>query len=157
MNVSLSKVIPQWLQSPNDTVVLFVLKLADEYQQLALHDPILRCLHHPNEAVRRQSVLTLVRIADEKTARHLAGHFPGETQANKLIILDGLEKIATEEQAPFLTGVLNEDENNIIKLRAAKALAVTSATGLTVLAEKSRQQPYPYEEIYLHVKSETAI
>lgn len=156
LKIRLHETIPQWLQSPNDTVVVFALKLTDEYQQLSLHDPVLSCLAHPNEAVRLQAVTTLIRIADERTASCLAAHFPKETFSGKVAILDGLKKIATEEQADFLTGLLN-DNNDMIKLKAARALAVASDRGLALLAEKGKEQPIPYEEIYLHVKYETSL
>jgi hypothetical protein len=156
MNVTLSPAIPRWLNSPNDTVVVFALKLAEEYQQIALHDTILLCLHHPDEAVRRQAILTLVAIANEKTPLLLTEHFYKESLANRLVILDGLQKIATEQQAPFLIGLL-EDENDLIKLKAAKTLALNTDGGLTLLEEKSRQTPEPYREIFLHIKSEYAL
>jgi hypothetical protein len=155
VNIKLYENIPRWLRSSNDTVVLFALKLADEYQQLSLHDSILRCLRHPNEAVRIQSVITLVRIAEEKTACCLVIYFVNGTFSCKLAILDGLKKIATEEQVAFLAGLLN-DENDTIKLKAARALAAASPAGLALLAEKGQLQPHPYEEIYLHVKQETS-
>jgi HEAT repeat protein len=156
MTEKVGAAIPKWLRSPNNTVVQFALKLADEYQQLGLHDAVVECLQHPDEAVRRQAVKTLVRIANEKTAYWLAAHFPADTFANRLLILDSLGKIATGEESSFLTDLLN-DENNIIKLKAAKALVLSSDAGLAILAEKSKRQPIPYKEIYLHVKSETIL
>jgi hypothetical protein len=148
--------IPRWLQSPNSTVAQFALKLADEYQQLGLHDAVAACLQHPDEAVRRQAVRTLIRIGNETTPHWLTAHFPEETPGNKLLILDNLGKIASEEEVPFLTGLL-DDEDNIIKLKAARALAVSSCFGLAILAEKSKEQPSLYNDIYCHVKSEIAL
>jgi hypothetical protein len=156
MNLTLSPAIPGWLNSRNDTVVVFALKLAEEYQQITLHDTIELCLLHPNETVRRQAILTLVAIANEKTPHLLTGHFYKESLANRLVILDGLQKIATEQQAPFLIGQL-ENDNDMIKLKAAKTLALNTDGGLTLLDEKSRQTPEPYREIFLHVKSEFAL
>ncbi|HWK07499.1 MAG TPA: HEAT repeat domain-containing protein [Puia sp.] len=147
------KAIPGWLQSANNTVVQFALKLADEYQQLELHDAIADCLRHPDEAVRSQAIKTLVRIANERTPSCLAAHFAGETFANKLILLDSLGKIAATDETSFLTGLLNE-ESNMIKLKAARALALSSGEGLAILARKSEEQPQAYQEIYLHVKAE---
>jgi HEAT repeat protein len=106
--------------------------------------------------VRRQAILTLVAIANEKTPLLLTEHFYKESLANRLVILDGLQKIATEQQAPFLIGLL-EDENDLIKLKAAKTLALNTDGGLTLLEEKSRQTPEPYREIFLHIKSEYAL
>lgn len=156
MTEKLGAAIPGWLQSSNNTVVQFALKLADEYQQLGLHDAVASCLMHPDEAVRRQAVSTLVRVANEKTAERLMADFPGETPVNKLLILDSLGKIATGEAAVFLTALL-DDPDDMIKLKAARALAVSSDTGLAVLAERSQREPSPYKAIYGHVKSETVL
>ena len=147
------KAIPGWLQSTNNTVVQFALKLADEYQQLELHEAIADCLRHPDEVVRSQAIKTLVRIANEGTPSRLAAHFAGETFANKLLILDCLGKIAATDETSFLTGLLNE-ESNLIRLKAARALALSSGEGLAILARKSEEQPQTYQEIYLHVKAE---
>jgi hypothetical protein len=98
-------------------------------------------------------VTTLIRIADERTASCLAAHFPQETFPGRLAILEGLKKIATDEQVSFLTALLN-DENDTIKLKAARVLAAASPAGLNLLAEKGRLQPRPYEAIYLHVRQE---
>jgi hypothetical protein len=150
---NLSKAIPKWLRSPNHSVVLFALKLADEYQQVGLHDVIASCLHHHHDPIRGQTIKTLRHIATDWTPALLASHYNKESPANKYLILSALQQIGTEEELPFLA-ILLDDDNDATKLGAAKAIARSSGRGLALLAEKGSQRPHPYQAIYLHVKSE---
>jgi hypothetical protein len=150
---SLGDAIPKWLRSTNDSVVQFALKLADEYQLVGLHDEIAVCLHHRHAPVRSQAISTLLRIASERTPGLLAACYEGESLSTRLTILAGLERIGTEEESAMLAGLL-EDDNDRIKLYAARALAHCSGNGLGLLSEKAKETPYPFQPIYLQIKSE---
>lgn len=144
--------INHWLLSKNDTVVVFALKLADVYQQFGSRDQITEMLVHPNEMVRTQGIKTLVRLADHHTPYVLLGYFRKEGLANRILILEAMASLATEEQADIFTGMLN-DEDNIIKLKAAVALVNCSPKGLQILERKAALEKEPYERILMHVKS----
>jgi hypothetical protein len=148
----LSEKIPGWLQSKNITVVMFALKLADEYQQFAVRAHVINSLVHPLKEVRSQSIKTLVRLADENTAGILLGYFNKEHAANQVFILDALQTLATEKETDFLLHLLNH-ENDIIKLKSAVVLAEISETNLTMLEKRGAEQPEPYQRIYRHVKT----
>lgn len=143
----------RWLKSPNPTVVAFALKITDFYQQFQMHDIVVETLRHYKENVRIQAITTLGRITNETTAQVLAEHFPEENFIVKQKILDVLSLIATSAQMEFLFELLN-DENNYIKLKAAKALARCGSYGLQVLSAKATMQPHPYANILSHVKDE---
>lgn len=143
----------RWLKSPNPTVVAFALKITDFYQQFHMHDMVIETLRHYKENVRIQAVTTLGRITNDNTANILVEHFPKEKFAVKQKILDVLTLIATPAQMEFLFELLN-DENNYIKLKAAKALARCGNYGLQVLTAKATMQPHPYANILSHVKEE---
>ena len=144
--------INNWLSSTNDTVVIFALKLAGEYQQFTSRNQIVNTLVHPNELVRTQGIKTLVQLADQQTPYVLLGYFRKEASANRLLILDALATLATAEQTTILTSLLN-DEDNIIKLKAAIALANASPEGMEILEQKAVQEKEPFERILMHVKS----
>jgi len=148
---NLSESIAGWLLSKNDTVVVFALKLADEYQQFALRDNAIACLVHPNKGVRTQAVKTLVRLADQSTPSVLAGYFRKEDFFNRSIMLDALAVLATEAQSDFLVSLL-DDPNNIIKLKAAIVLAACSTNGIDILEKKAIAEPELFERILRHVK-----
>ena len=144
--------IPKWLQSKNDTVVVFALRLAAEYQQFAVSDAIMHCLVHPATIVRTQAIKTLIVLADERTPATLVGYFSKEQFENQVHILDSLLNIATDEQQAFMVRLL-EAPDNIIKLKAAMVLANNCSDGIRILEERAAIEPEPFERILRHVKS----
>lgn len=148
----LSDRIPRWLLLKNDTVVVFALRLAAEYQQYAVKDAIMGCLVHPSAAVRTRAIKTLIVLADEQTPFILTGYFSKEHFDNQVHILDSLVAIATDEQAPFLIRLL-EAPDNIIKLKAAVVLAKNCTNGLSIIEKRAALEPEPFERILRHVKT----
>jgi hypothetical protein len=149
---NLSESINNWLRSKNDTVVAFALKLAAEYQQFSSRDQVTDILVHPNELVRAQGIKTLLRLADQHTPVVLLGYFPKERFANRTLILDALAHISTAQQVPTLTEIL-DDPDNIIKLKAAVALAQCCPEGMEILEKRAAVEKEPFERILMHVKS----
>lgn len=148
----LSDKIPGWLRSANNTVVVFALKLADEYQVFAVRQDVIQCLVHADEQVRTQALKTLVRLADEETPQILLGYFAKESLVNRLYILDAMRAIGTEADRDFIEQLL-DDENDTIKLKAAIVLVAISGTGMAVIEKRSLLQPEPFERIYRHIKT----
>lgn len=144
--------IPNWLQASNTTVIVFALKLADEYQVFSVKNQVMACMEHADKTVRSQALKTLVRLADETTPATLVGYFPRESPANQLYILDALRTLATENETDFLVSLLDH-ENDTIKLKAAVILAEVSETGMELITEKSKRQPEPFERICRHIKT----
>ena len=142
-----------WLKSLNFTVVIFALKLVDVYQQYEMHDEVVECLKHKNEKVRVQAVTTLGRIAAEDTASILAKHSYKEHFTNRQNILNSLLNIASDKEKDFLLLQL-DDDNDFLKLSAARVIAKCCHNGFDILKDKAYQQPDPYQEIYFHLKSE---
>ena len=133
-------------------MVVFALKLADEYQQFTLRDNVINCLVHPQEQVRTQAVKTLVKLADQLTPTILLGYFRKEGFVNRAMMLDALAILATEKQTDFLLTLL-DDPNNIIKLKASIVLAACSAKGMDILEKRAIEEPEPFERILRHVKT----
>jgi hypothetical protein len=148
----LSGSIAGWLASKNDSVVVFALKLTDEYQQFALRDEVIHCLVHPKEEVRIQAVKTLVKLADESTPAILAGYFRKEGSINQAMMLDALAVLATDKQSDFLVSLL-DNPNNTIKLKAAIVLANCCPDGFDILEKRALAEPEPFERIIRHVKT----
>jgi hypothetical protein len=147
--------IPRWLKSPNETVIIFALKLAHRYHRYTEYHNVVECLNHPNELVRRQAVNTLHSLADKTTSHTLIEHFNNETYFNKLNMLNCLEDIATEDDSEFITGLL-QDPDDTLKLKVARVLALCHKQGLRTLEKAGQLQPEPYQKIYLHIKNELA-
>ena len=144
--------LPKWLQSKNETVVVFTLKLIDEYQIFSVRHHVVDCLVHPSKAVRSQALKTIIRLEDQSAPLILLGYFNKETFVNQVFILDALRNIATEKEAVFLIKLLDH-ENDTIKLKAAIVLVACSEKGMDLLEKRANEQPEPYYRIYRHVKT----
>ncbi len=147
----ISEKIPHWLQSTNPSVVIFTLKLADEYQVFSARNAVTGCLVHSHKEVRSQAVKTLIRLADEKTPQVLLGYFSKEPFRSQVLILDALRNMAGPAQAPFIEGLL-QHPNDTIKLKAAVLLAGIKENGLQLIEQKAKEMPEPFERIYNHIK-----
>jgi len=141
----------KWLTSTNDSVVLFALKLCEVYQQFHVKQNVAACLQHSNEAIRKQTVRTLCRIGDSNSADWIVAAYPAEPYMNQLNILNNIQKIATEQQVPFLQQEL-DNENDFLKLAAARALG--SMGYIHLLEEKATASPELYQPIYQHIQAE---
>ena len=148
--------LPQWLQSGNDYVVLFALKLAEVYYQLHAHDYVLPCLDHADERIRKHAIITISRIANEDTPGVLVSKYRNEISSNQRIILQQLGRIATDNELGFLLEQLR-NEDDLLKLESARVLVKCCTNGMEILEELADRTPVPYKAIYDHIKSELKI
>jgi hypothetical protein len=142
-----------WLKSANNSVVMFALKLVERYQQYAEYDNVQEVLFHADATVRGQAIRTLSSIADSSTSMAFITIFSNETLENKIKMLDYMIEFSTSNDLPFLVSVL-EDEENIIKVKAARVLAKCHEKGLQTLETAGQLRPDPYQQIFLHVQKE---
>ncbi len=147
--------LPNWLQSPVDSVVEFSLKLAEIYQQMQVKAEATACLEHASPKVREQAVKTLTRIGDEESAAILAAMFPTAGDHLQKVILDALEHIATDHERPFLQQQYEQGDPSQ-RLQVAQIIANCCTNGLQLLQQKGEAEPVPYLEIFLHVKYQLA-
>ena len=148
----LSDRIPKWLSSKNDTVVVFALRLAAEYQQYAIKNNVIDCLVHPAKIVRTQAIKTLIVLSDERTPSMLVGYFTKEDFENQVHILNSLLNMATDDQKDFIIRLLDAPDN-IIKVKAATVLVNNCTNGIQIIEQKAAIEPEPFERILRHVKS----
>lgn len=134
----LSDRIPKWLLSKNETVIVFALRLAAEYQQFAVKDKIAACLVHPSKIVRTQAIKTLITLSDESTASILIGYFSKEDFENQIHILNSLNSLATDDQKDFIIRLLDAPDN-IIKVKAATVLANNCTDGIEVIKKEQQK------------------
>jgi hypothetical protein len=148
------EIIPKCIRSGNDSVVVFALKLCYEYQQIQLTDEITNCLQHESGKVRTEAIETLVRLENDQTSKILLGYFDQASRSDKLLILDAMSHLATENDAPELIKIL-EYPDNLIKLKASIALSKCSSSGMKLIAERSLLEPEPFHRIVNHILATT--
>ncbi|HAL81945.1 MAG TPA: hypothetical protein DCO83_06710 [Mucilaginibacter sp.] len=148
--------IDEWLKSANNSVVIFALKLARSYHRFELHDIILSCLDHTDPQVRLQAMYYLCEIHTDETSDHLISRFLKESFKNQLTIIKVLQNIGSENDILFLLSLL-DDDNNEMKLYAARALAQIGKSGLASLEDYVRTAGYPLNEMLMQIKGELAV
>jgi hypothetical protein len=91
-----------WLNSRNDTVVSFCLKLIEYYQQFDAMPNLIYLLNHYNLKIRGAAIDILGRMEAEMAESHLVAVYPNQPQKIKVKILNTLGLIASGETLSFL-------------------------------------------------------
>ena len=142
--------LPKWIQSSNEYVVVFALKLAEIYQAYEVKEDAVSRLSDSNQKIRSQAIKTLAKIGDEQLIPTLLQRYEQESIELKLEILHALSDVGGKEQNEFYLKELNEG-NNEVKLAAMFALAKTRTAEAYTIAEGKGEL---YQSIYAHVKQE---
>lgn len=144
-----------WLNAGNPDVALFALKLAGLYQQLQVQEHVIMLLKDHREKLREQAIKALVRVGDENTPSILVKRYAEETPHNRKAILKSLEIMATENELPFLSTLLENGEPDE-QLQAARIMMKCCPDGAALLQAKSTGPGDTFQQLFLHIKSEMA-
>jgi hypothetical protein len=145
--------IDAWLKSANNSVVVFALKLARNYHRFELHDTIVSCLDHEDPEVRLHAIHCLCEIYTDETSDQLISRFLNECFKNQLVMVKAFQNIGSEKDILFLSSLL-DDDNDEMKLCAARALAHSGKSGLISLEDQAKTGGYPLTEMVLQIKGE---
>ncbi|MBU0697109.1 MAG: hypothetical protein KKE39_11405 [Bacteroidetes bacterium] len=145
--------IENWLNSTNDSVVLFALKLVRNYHLFQFHQQLLQLFSHQNESIRLHAIGAIKEIPNETTANHLIALYPKETLKNKLEILAALKDLAMEEEIPFIVSCLDDDFTDI-KFAAASSLYYLKPNGFKYVLTHLDADKEPLISIIKHFKSD---
>jgi len=147
--------IEVWLESKNDTIVLFALNLVKNYHRFELFDQVVVCLRHNNPMVRQKAISVLKNLPSEKSAAILTDIYFSETANNQLAILRTLESVSTDTEISFLVSLLS-DEVDAVKLASAKALAAIGQAGIEAIQSHPASSQYPLTQIIAQILEEAA-
>ena len=151
------KGIRGWLQSANASVLAFSLKLVAIHHQFELHDHVAACLGHRDAPVRVQAVKCLREIYNENTSGLLIDRYPENGRAYKEAVLEALGAIGAEILRYPSYNPRSRNEDNSLKLLAARALASLGQQGVCALDGFDLVGQYPWNEIIQQAKSEQMI
>ena len=113
--------IKPWLQSSNESVVSFALKLAKIYNQYEVRDELLDLLGHANQTIRIHAIETLshLNILEAKTI--LKDSFVTRSIEEQISSVKMFENLYEDTDKPFLMGLI-EHENFEIRLGVMEIL-----------------------------------
>ncbi|KAA9036346.1 HEAT repeat domain-containing protein [Ginsengibacter hankyongi] len=149
-------IIKKWLQSPNESVVNFSLRLATFYNRFDVYPDVMDCLSNTSLQVKLNTLNYLKRIPREDTAGKLVDDYSYENKSYKLAIINALNDIGNEEQIAFLLKQLHHSDNDI-KLAAAKSLSHLHPLGIEFLKTHLFAHEDPWKTIFLQIENEHMI
>lgn len=114
-----------WLQSKNDTVVLFALKLARIYKRSEVKDDLFELLDHENVNIRTYTITVLVNLFGNEAKERIRPKFNALSLEEKICFLELLEKEATPEDVSLAKENLH-NENTELHFLAQKIIATNS-------------------------------
>ncbi|HEY0054103.1 MAG TPA: hypothetical protein VGB63_02000 [Pedobacter sp.] len=131
-----------WLNSKNDSVVLFSLKLVEYYQQFDALPTLIYLINHYNHIIRGYSIDLLGRMEAEMAESHLVASYPIQPLKIKIKILHTLGLIASGSSLSFLNSQARNKEYpiRIAALRAIKAHRQDGPDLLTALFNEGAGQ-----------------
>ncbi|MDB5200078.1 MAG: hypothetical protein JWO92_2041 [Chitinophagaceae bacterium] len=147
--------VKKWLQSANESVIIFALKLASFYNCNDVYNEVINCLQNPRLRVKLNVLQYLKKMPQEDTADQLIGNYSFENKRYKLAIIDTLKEIGNEKQISFLLKQLHHKDDDI-KAAAAKCLSHLHPSGTAFLQTHLFADEDPWKAIFLQIKNERA-
>lgn len=148
-------VIKKWLQSPNESVVNFSLRLATFYNRFDVYPDVMDCLSNSSLQVKLNTLNYLKKIPRDDTAEKLVDNYSYENKSYKLAVINALNDIGNDEQINFLIKQL-QDADDDIKLAAAISLSHLHPLGPTFFKTFLFADKDPWKTIFLQIENEHA-
>lgn len=143
----------QWLKSPNDTVVMFCLKLVEFYMQFDAENDLLELLHHRNPYIVKKSIEILGKLELQSAEKQLFDIYFNQPLENKLAILKALGRISSGNFTEFLSSRIYSDEFKI-KMEGLKALKELPEKGILIIDELFKNASAQNQSIIKHILDE---
>lgn len=147
------KGINDWLISPNNSIVIFALKLIRSFHRFELFEQVLGCMFHKNPEVRFHAIAVIKVLPSPDAVPVLLEFYPTETTLNKVAILKVLQSIASGSEIEFFGRALH-DPHFEIRLEAARALQKAGVVGQQYLDSFKDTEAHTLKEIIAQVKEE---
>ena len=114
--------VNNWLQSQNDSVIIFTLRLLRKFQMLSFYSNVLELLEHPSEEIRIQAVQTLQSLENSSTVDHLTESYANQTPEVQVEIIRALKSSKDQRCVDFLKKELINHSFPKLKILVAETL-----------------------------------
>jgi len=127
--------IRPWLQSTNDTVVLFALKLSQIYNQFEVKDLLMDLLSHQNKSIRIYVIEVLTHLYGIEAKDKLKANFNDLSIEEQISFFGLLEKLVIPSDEPFIEKHLfhKNFEIQLLALKILKSINIDKFIGLNNL------------------------
>lgn len=117
-----AETIENWLESSNDSVIIFTLKLLRKFQLLSFYPTVVSLLNHPSVEVRTEAVDTLLSLENSSTISYLTEVYPDQPVEVQLEILHAMKISKDRCCTDLLKKELSENTDSGIRVNAAETL-----------------------------------
>lgn len=114
--------IQNWLESENDSVIIFILRLISKFQMLSFYAHVHSLMNHSSQKVRIQAVKTLQSLENPSTISDLIECYEKQKLEVKLEILEVLKFSKDQSCVPFLKFQLLNNTSEKLRIYAAEGL-----------------------------------
>ena len=128
--------IKSWLNSSNDSVIIFALKLAKTYSQFEAKDEIILLLNHSNKKVRLESIDVLSYLNVFEAKEILKTDLENRSHEEQIAFFKMMENLYESEDESFITTYIT-NEIFEIKVSALKIMKVINKDKFNTLIEES--------------------
>jgi HEAT repeat protein len=141
----------RWINSPNNTVVIFSLRMIQVFKQNHAAQAVIACLEHPDHEVRHTAIKVCGEIHLHETLPHLKHMYKKEDYFNCLAIVQTMRKMPDESVLGFLKLVLDKEDDVQLQIEAALAIARMGDVGTEALEKLVKSEYKNYQIIIRHV------
>jgi hypothetical protein len=142
--------IKSWLDSANESVIVFAIKLATLYKCPDVYQDVVRRLQNSNNQVKLSALEYLRLMPQEDTSDQMIGNYYSESTGYKLAVITALKDIGSEKEIAFLVKELN-DPNNDIKAAAAGSISILHPLGNGLFKTYLFAAANPWKEIFFQI------
>lgn len=139
------------LQSDNESVVEFCLRLITAYQVFDMLPAVVNCLQSPHVAVREKAIDAMKEIGNAEVAPVLVTHFSKEEPRLQVKLLEIIQHTGAVAQLPFLQQTLQHPVNEV---KAAAARAIRDLDGMDQLTQAVPADEYPWNQLIPQLQQE---
>jgi len=141
----------QWLDSKNESVVMFCLRMIREYNQINNAEKISHIIYHGSEPVRKLAIEIAGDLKLGELSDALKKKYKYEVYEIELEIVKSLGKIAEPKTVQFLQHVVDSENDTQLQIEAVKAIKNMGEIGETYLMKMLNSEYKDYNIIIKHV------
>jgi len=143
----------RWIDSPNNDVQDFAIRMIDYFQQSENSEHLIRKLDHPNEQTRAYVYKAIRHLNLFEGKEPAKARFEDESIANKMRILKIIRDLGDEGDFSFLIGVLKSEDIQL-KIQAVEAFYQMGESGRAFLKEYSETEDFDLKRFVEHIKDQ---
>jgi hypothetical protein len=141
----------KWLDSPNDTVIMFALRMIREFKQMDAEKGVKMCLSHKSGLVRILAVQVAGDLGMRTTLQSLKQMYKNQDYNICLEIVKSMGKMPDVAMMGFLKLVLDKEDDVQLQIEATKAIENMGEEGVKALVKLMKSEYKNYNIIVRHV------